>query len=60
MFGIGPRECVGKNMAKDIIYVLFSKLISEFKFEAVKPLDLTPVYGLTYTPKPQLLKVTAL
>lgn len=53
-FGIGRRRCVGENLAKMIVFILFSNLMQ--RCELVKadtsPVDFTPVPGMVYKPVP--------
>lgn len=38
-FGLGGRQCIGKNVATTNIYKLMSTLLKEFDFELVDPVE---------------------
>jgi hypothetical protein len=56
-FGLGPRECVGKSLGKQVLDMALPQIFSNFKFTENKPIDMIPEYGLTYTPKHQRINV---
>lgn len=53
-FGHGRRRCVGEILAQMNLFISFSNVMQKCKF--IKPadeqLDITPIPGLVYTPKP--------
>ncbi|EFA81145.1 cytochrome P450 family protein [Heterostelium album PN500] len=52
-FGVGPRNCVGLNLAMEEIYVAFSNILLNFKLKSStgSTLDDMEIYGLTIRPK---------
>jgi len=60
VFGSGPRECLGKNLGKNEVFLLASHLVHQFHFQSTdgKKVDDTPVFGLTYQPKPFQIRLT--
>eukprot|EP01084_Bolivina_argentea_P128272 226762_1 len=56
-FGVGPRECAGKAMAKKSLYLLFIKLILNYKF-SVPPksrnMEIKQEYEFTFVIKPSI------
>ena len=53
-FGLGRRRCVGEHLAKLELFLLFANLMQRCTFsKAIEgPVDLTPIPGLVYKPKP--------
>eukprot|EP01133_Synstelium_polycarpum_P017483 gene17483-20859_t len=51
-FSIGARDCAGKNLAMDELYVAFANMMINFRFTSTtgKPIDETERYGLTINP----------
>lgn len=51
---IGPRTCLGEGLARMELFIIVVTLLKKYKFiwpeDAGEP-DLTPVYGVTQTPK---------
>ncbi|GAM26301.1 hypothetical protein SAMD00019534_094760 [Acytostelium subglobosum LB1] len=58
-FGVGPRSCVGSNLAKDEIYLCISNLILRFNFETIDgvSLDEEGKFGIALTCKQYQLKI---
>jgi len=52
-FGVGPRNCVGSNLANDEIYIACSNIILNFKITSIdgKKIDETETFDLTVHPK---------
>ncbi|KXN74696.1 cytochrome P450 [Conidiobolus coronatus NRRL 28638] len=55
-FGIGTRSCIGRDLAKNEIYLVLSNLIRHFSFELVDK-ELTPNNKFLYKPKEKRFKV---
>ncbi|XP_006811948.1 cytochrome P450 2U1-like [Saccoglossus kowalevskii] len=60
-FGIGPRVCLGEQIAKMELFLFLSNLLHRFRFEldediATDPNILKPVEGLTLTPRTYKLR----
>jgi cytochrome P450 len=55
-FGLGPRSCIGRDLAKNEIYLVLANLIRHFNFELVDK-ELTPVNKFLYKPGGKRLKV---
>lgn len=59
VFGLGPRECVGRPLAEQVVFLFAWSLLRNFSFQ--NPIgsrcDETPVFGLTYQPKPFSVRV---
>ncbi|XP_072331404.1 cytochrome P450 2K1-like [Scyliorhinus torazame] len=54
-FSAGRRVCAGEALAKAELFLFFTTLLQRFQFQAppgVTNLDLTPLVGVTLTPKP--------
>eukprot|EP01133_Synstelium_polycarpum_P012898 gene12898-15151_t len=51
-FSVGPRNCVGLNLANDELYVAIGNMLMNFKFTSStgKPIDETERFGLTISP----------
>ncbi|EFA79928.1 cytochrome P450 family protein [Heterostelium album PN500] len=54
IYGSGPRNCVGMNLAEVEIYVLVTQLIKSFKFTSPNSefIEESMVYGLALSPTP--------
>jgi len=52
-FGIGPRECLGKNLALVSVFLQSANILRNFSFKRQQEhlIDETGVFGLTLTPK---------
>ncbi|XP_052796199.1 cytochrome P450 1A1-like [Mya arenaria] len=50
-FGLGRRRCVGEQLAKINLFILFSSLMQQCHFTLSGSADLTPIPGLVYTPE---------
>nr|XP_019957767.1 PREDICTED: cytochrome P450 2B4-like isoform X1 [Paralichthys olivaceus] len=59
-FSAGPRMCLGENLARMELFLILVTLLRKFTFvwpqDAGEP-DLTPVYGVTLSPKPYCMNV---
>ncbi|CAN9499484.1 unnamed protein product [Ophioblennius macclurei] len=59
-FSMGPRMCIGENLARMELFLITVSLLRKFKFvwpeDAGEP-DFTPIYGVTQTPKPFRMKI---
>ncbi|CAG7822950.1 unnamed protein product [Allacma fusca] len=61
-FGVGKRSCLGETLAQTTVFMAFTTLVRNFKFEPVpnKPLPTTePVMGIILSPQPYDLIVKA-
>ncbi|XP_008101496.1 cytochrome P450 1A1 isoform X1 [Anolis carolinensis] len=58
IFGMGIRKCLGEELARNEVFVIITTILQQLRLE--KPpedkLDLTPMYGLTMSPKPYRLQ----
>ncbi|XP_067829664.1 cytochrome P450 1A1 [Heptranchias perlo] len=53
LFGMGKRRCIGESIGRVEVFLFFTTLIQQLRFEK-KPgqdIDMTPEYGLTMKPK---------
>ncbi|XP_054843083.1 cytochrome P450 1A1-like isoform X2 [Eublepharis macularius] len=59
IFGMGIRKCLGEEVARNEIFVILTTVLQHLRLErpAEGQLDLTPVYGLSMSPKPYQLQV---
>ncbi|XP_056307278.1 cytochrome P450 2D3-like [Danio aesculapii] len=59
-FSAGLRVCLGESLARMELFLVFVTLLRRFQFvwpeDAGKP-DYTPVFGLTFTPKPYRMHI---
>lgn len=56
----GPRTCLGEGLARMELFLIVVTLMRRFKFiwpERAGMPDLTPVYGVTQTPKPYSMTI---
>ncbi|ETE72391.1 Cytochrome protein, partial [Ophiophagus hannah] len=53
IFGIGLRKCLGEEVARNEIFVILTTVLQQLRLEKLfeDQLDITPVYGLSMTPK---------
>nr|XP_056704601.1 cytochrome P450 1A1-like [Euleptes europaea] len=58
-FGMGIRKCLGEEVARNEVFVILTTILQHLRLEkpAEDQLDLTPVYGLSMSPKPYRLRV---
>eukprot|EP01133_Synstelium_polycarpum_P009150 gene9150-10735_t len=51
-FSVGPRDCVGKNLAIDELYVACASMLMNFNFKSTdgQPLDTAEKFGVTIAP----------
>jgi len=56
VFGIGKRDCLGKSLAREQLFLFFTGLMQRYRvrspLEDIKDLSLEPAPGFTLTPKP--------
>ena len=57
VFGTGIRECIGMNFGKQLLNMVLPQIFSKFKFRSNKMIELMPIFGLTYNPRPQKITV---
>jgi len=61
VFGMGPRTCFGESIGLDSLFVFFTALIINFKFDVIPgqvPTMDTPHVGLTVAPQKYCVKIT--
>jgi len=61
-FGLGKRHCLGESLAKDELFLIFTRLIQLFSFSSCDGLpqpSMEPVFGFILAPKPYYAKVTS-
>ncbi|XP_075057393.1 cytochrome P450 2K1-like isoform X2 [Mixophyes fleayi] len=56
-FSAGKRSCAGETLAKMELFMFFTRLLQKFTFQAPPgaELDITPVIGITYSPKSHMI-----
>ncbi|XP_075057382.1 cytochrome P450 2K4-like [Mixophyes fleayi] len=56
-FSVGKRSCAGETLAKMELFMFFTRLLQKFTFQAPPgaELDITPVIGLTWSPKSHMI-----
>ncbi|KAK2144826.1 hypothetical protein LSH36_727g01039 [Paralvinella palmiformis] len=57
-FGIGKRRCMGEEIGKLLPFAAIATLVLNFRLSAPDPIDLSPSFGITLTPKKQPLVFT--
>jgi cytochrome P450 len=55
-FGLGPRSCIGRDLAKSEIYLVLANLIRHFNFELVDK-ELNPIKKFLYKPESKRFKI---
>lgn len=60
IFGMGLRKCLGEEVARNEIFVILTTILQQLRLEKLleEQLDITPVYGLSMTPKPYRICVS--
>ncbi|XP_013924935.1 PREDICTED: cytochrome P450 1A1-like [Thamnophis sirtalis] len=60
IFGMGLRKCLGEEVARNEIFVILTTILQQLRLEKLHEgqLDITPVYGLSMTPKPYKICVS--
>ncbi|XP_063151201.1 cytochrome P450 1A1-like [Candoia aspera] len=60
IFGMGLRKCLGEEVARNEIFVILTTVLQQLRLEKLleDQLDITPVYGLSLTPKPYRICVS--
>ncbi|ELT89059.1 hypothetical protein CAPTEDRAFT_127844 [Capitella teleta] len=60
-FGVGPRMCAGEMLAKMELFIFFTVMLQNFRFSrssSDQKIDLDPILGVTWSPKPQNIQLT--
>ncbi|XP_048360336.1 cytochrome P450 1A5-like [Sphaerodactylus townsendi] len=59
IFGMGIRKCLGEEVARNEVFIILTTILQHLKLEkpADHHLDLSPIYGLSMSPKPYQLQV---
>ncbi|KAG8130645.1 hypothetical protein E2320_017245 [Naja naja] len=60
IFGMGLRKCLGEEVARNEIFVILTTILQQLRLEKLfeDHLDITPVYGLSMTPRPYRMFVS--
>lgn len=60
-FGVGQRQCFGESLARMSLFLYFTTLVQNFKFETVaghlNPV-IEPIVGFTLSPEPYHTTIT--
>ncbi|ELT98147.1 hypothetical protein CAPTEDRAFT_120172, partial [Capitella teleta] len=60
-FSVGPRMCAGEMLAKMELFIFFTMMLQNFRFSkssSDQKIDLDPILGVTWSPKPQNIQLT--
>lgn len=61
-FGMGPRTCMGENLARMELFMFFAMMLQRFRFEKESSeveINLEGHMGMTVTPQPFKLRAFA-
>ncbi|XP_043937196.1 cytochrome P450 2F2-like isoform X2 [Protopterus annectens] len=59
-FGGGPRSCLGENLARMELFLIFINLLKNFEFiwpDSSRVPDITPIFGTVISPQPFTVRV---